>query len=422
LIPYGRQLIEDDDIAAVAEVLRGGYLTTGPAVERFERALADRLQALDAIACANGTAALHLASLALDLGPGDVVVVPAITFVATANAPAMTGARVVFADVDPETGLMRADHLEAAIEAARAVGRPRGLFAVHMNGQAAPMPELATIARAHNMAVVEDSCHAIGGTLPDANGRPTPVGSCTWADICTFSFHPVKTITTGEGGALTLADAATAARVRQLRGHGLERDPARFWDPDIGFSPEGTAHPWAYEMQALGHNYRASDVQCALGISQLGKLDRFVSRRDALVAAYDARLAELAPTLRPIGRVAGAGYKAAWHLYPVLIDFDRLGRTRAEVMHALRARDIGTQVHYIPVPWQPYWRRHRANAGPWPGAASYYARVLSLPLFAAMTDWEQDQVIHALAGLGGAGDTGRPGDGQARTRQPGDGT
>jgi UDP-4-amino-4,6-dideoxy-N-acetyl-beta-L-altrosamine transaminase len=407
LIPYGRQLIEDDDVAAVAEVLRGGYLTTGPAVERFERALAERLDAPDAVACANGTAALHLAAMALDLGPGDVVVVPAITFVATANAPALTGAQVVFADVDPETGLMRPADLEAAIAAARRVGRPRALFAVHLNGQAAAMPELAGLARAHGMAVVEDSCHAIGGTLPDADGRPTPVGSCAWADVSTFSFHPVKTITTGEGGALTLADPAMGARVRRLRGHGLERDPARFEDGRIGLGPDGAPNPWAYEMQELGHNYRASDLQCALGASQLAKLDRFVARRDALVARYDAALADLAPTVRPAGRVAGAGYRAAWHLYPVLIDFARIGWTRAQLMHALRDRGIGTQVHYIPVPWQPYWRRHRANAGPWPGAADYYERVLSLPLFAAMTDAEQDRVTAALGALAElAGGTG----------------
>ncbi len=393
MLPYGRQTIEEDDIAAVTKVLRGAYLTSGPAVGAFEAKLCEVTQAAEAVVCANGTAALHLAAMALDLGPGDVAIVPAQTFVATANAVAMTGARVAFADVDPDTGLMRAQDLDAALAAARPLGRVRALFVVHLNGQTAPMAELAAIARAAGLAVVEDSCHAIGGLMPGADGPPTPVGSCAWSDMATFSFHPVKTVTMGEGGAVTTNDAAMAQRLRDLRGHGMVREAERFQDHEAAFDAGGQANPWYYEMQALGYNYRASDLQCALGLSQLGKLERFVARRAELVAAYDAALGTDDPLVRPIARVEMPA--PGWHLYPVLIDFAALAISRAAVMRSLAAQGVGTQVHYIPVPHQPYWRG-AAMASACPGARAYGARALSLPLFPAMTEADVARVVTAL--------------------------
>lgn len=393
MLPYGRQTIEDDDVAAVVAVLRGSYLTSGPAVEAFEAKLAQVTAARDAVACANGTAALHLAAMALDLGPGDIAIVPAQTFVATANAVAMTGARVVFADVDPDSGLMRPQDLSDALARAEALGRPRAVFVVHLNGQAAPIAELGPIARAAGLALVEDCCHAIGGWMADADGRPTPVGSCALSDLATFSFHPVKTVTMGEGGAVTTNSAALARRLRDLRGHGIVRDPARFQDADAAFDAAGRPNPWYYEMQALGYNYRACDLQCALGLSQLGKLARFVARRAELVAAYDAALGPGDRLVRPIARVEMRA--PGWHLYPVLIDFQAAGRDRASVMRALAAAGVGTQLHYIPVPDQPYWR-DAATRSAYPGARAYAARALSLPLFPAMVEGDVAGVVTAL--------------------------
>jgi UDP-4-amino-4,6-dideoxy-N-acetyl-beta-L-altrosamine transaminase len=394
MIPYGRQTIEQDDVDAVAEALQSGYLTTGPAVDAFESALAQATGAADAVACANGTAALHLAAMALDLAPGDVVIVPAQTFLATANAVRFTGAQVVFSDVDAETGLMGPDHLRAALDHAQRVGRPRALFAVHLNGQPAPMHALVPIAREAGLAIVEDSCHAIGGRLPAMfDGREPPVGSCAWGDMATFSFHPVKTITMAEGGAVTVRDAQMARRLRRLRGHGMERDPEAFQRADAAFDAAGQPNPWYYEMTELGHNFRASDVQCALGRAQLAKLHRFVARRAELVVRYDALLHSFGPLLRPIARVAAG--TPAWHLYPVLIDFAAAGVSRSRLMRRLRDHGIGTQVHYIPVCDHPYWRGQVGDSEV-PGARSYYARVLSLPLFPAMADQDVDRVVAAL--------------------------
>ena len=389
-LPYGRQLIEDDDVAAIAEVLRGDYLTTGPTSQCFDDTLAATVGARHAIGCANGTAALHMAALALDLGPGDCAVVPAITFTATANAARFVGAEVEFADVDPDTGLMSPSHAEAAIARARAKGwRPRALFPVHLAGQVCAMAELAGLARRYGLAVVEDACHAIGGR---SHGHR--VGDCAHSTMAVFSFHPVKTVAMGEGGAVTTNDDALAQRLRDLRGHGISRDPARFRRPDLAFDSDGTVNPWHYEMLELGFNYRLSDIACALGLSQLAKLPRFVARRAALVATYDRALAPLAPLLRPTGRVPDCA--PGWHLYVALVDFAALGRSRAQVMAELRAAGIGTQVHYIPVPEQPYYQ-DRYGRPDLPGASAYFARCLSLPLYPSLGDADQSRVIATLS-------------------------
>ncbi|WP_207460753.1 UDP-4-amino-4,6-dideoxy-N-acetyl-beta-L-altrosamine transaminase [Azospirillum sp. SYSU D00513] len=397
-LPYGRQSVDEEDVAAVVAALRGDYLTTGPLVDAFERRLAGIVGAPQAVACANGTAALHLAMLALGIGPGDVVVVPAITFLATANAARFVGAEVAFADVDPDSGLMEARHLAEALDRARALGRPRAAAMVHLNGQSPDMGPLAATARDASLFLVEDACHALGTAIHTEEGE-VPVGACDRSDLAVFSFHPVKTVTTAEGGAVTSRDPALDRRLRLFRNHGMVRDPAGLTLPELALDEAGGTNPWYYEMQELGFNYRLNDVQCALGLAQLGKLDRFAARRRALADRYDRALAPLGPLLRPVPRSPGC--RAVPHLYPVLVDF-AAGTGRAALMRALAARGVGTQVHYIPVPWQPYYR-DRYGLADLPGARRYYERVLSLPLFADMEEADADRVAAALAELLPAG-------------------
>ena len=390
-LPYGNHTIEEDDIEAVTRVLRGDRLTGGPAVEAFEEAFATAVGAPHAVACSSGTAALHLTSLALGLGPGDSVIVPAVTFLATANAARYVGADVVFADVDEETGLMGADHLGAAVASANGI---KAVYPVHLNGQCEDRPAMMAAAADHDLRVVEDACHALGGRTRDADGTWQPIGACRGTEMAMFSFHPVKTIAMGEGGAVTTADEGLALRLRDFRNHGMIRDPDRWRIRDQGFAADGAANPWYYEMQEPGFNYRASDIQCALGLSQLAKLDRFVARRRALADIYDRLLAPLAPAIRPIGRASGC--EPAWHLYAVRIDFAGAGTDRATVMRRLEAAGIGSQVHYLPVHRQPYYRDLYGERS-LPGADAYYDRVLSLPLFPAMADSDPERVSEALA-------------------------
>jgi len=382
VLPYGRQTIEDDDIAAVAEALRADFLTTGPRVEAFERAFADTVGAPHAVACANGTAALRLAMLALDVAEGEVCIAPSITFLATANCARFVGADVVFADVDPDTGLMTPDTLADAL--ARAGGRRvRAVLPVHLRGDVAELPALEALAAEAGAVLVEDAPHALGSTM-NFGGLNERVGDCRHSAMATFSFHPVKTIATGEGGMITTRDDRLAERLRRLRSHGMVRPPG--------------AEPWWYEMPELGFNYRLPDVLCALGLSQLGKLKRFVARRRALAARYAERLAAL-PAVRLAATPAWSD--PALHLLVALIDFEGVGRSRLAVAEALRARGVGSQVHYIPVHRQPYYRQRYGELA-LPGAEAWYARCLSLPLFPGMADDDVDRVVDALAAaLGG---------------------
>lgn len=381
-LPYGRHVVDDADIAAVTDVLRGDWLTTGPTVNAFETAFAKATGAAHAVSCANGTAALHLAAMALGLGTGDAVVVPSVTFLATANAVRFVDREVQFADVDRETGLLTPETLEAAI--AMAAGRAKAVLPVHLNGQRCDMAGIAAVAARHGLVVVEDACHVLG-----ENGA----GACAHSAMSAFSLHPVKAIAAGEGGVVTTNDPTLAEQVARFRNHGMVREPGRFIATDDAFDNGGNLNPWYYEMPELGFNYRLSDIHAALGLSQLAKLDRFIARRRALAARYDSGLAALAPWVRPIGRMPGQD--PAWHIYVVLIDFEKIGKSRAAVMNALRAKDIGTQVHYIPVHRQPYYRA-RYGAFRLPGADAYYARALSLPLFPSMRDADVDRVIEAL--------------------------
>ena len=389
-LPYGRQSIDDTDIAAVAAALRSDWLTTGPAVAAFEDAFAAEVGAPFALACANGTAALHLAMMALEIGPGDAAIVPSITFVATANAAHYVGATPVFADVDPQTGLMPVAALEDAIARARAAGlRPKVALPVHYAGQTAPMRALAQVACAHGLHLVEDACHALG-TVSDAG----PVGACGMSVLSTFSFHPVKTIACGEGGMVTTRDAALAERIRRDRSHGLVRDPGRFSDAALSVGPDGQANPWAYEMPAPGYNYRLSDINAALGSSQMARLSWFAARRRRLAALYAEALAPLSPQVKPLA--AAPGCDPVLHLQVALIDFAGLGLSRGVVMRALAARGIGSQVHYIPVHRQPFYAAMHPGLT-LPGAEAFYARCLSLPLFPDMADPDVERVVAALA-------------------------
>jgi UDP-4-amino-4,6-dideoxy-N-acetyl-beta-L-altrosamine transaminase len=390
-LPYGRQVIEDDDVAAVVDALRGDFLTTGPTVGRFETQLARTVGAEQAVVCANGTAALHMAARAFALGRGTKVVVPAITFLATANAPHMNGADIVFADVDPSTGLMRPEDL---VEALGRAGHADAVFNVHLNGQCGEVEEIAAIARAHGARIIDDACHALGATFVAADGSASAIGANAFADLSVFSFHPVKAIAMGEGGAVTTNDPVIAKRLITARNHGMTRDPQDFENDADAFDDKGTPNPWYYELAEPEFNWRASDVHCALGLSQLGKLGRFIARRRALAARYDTHFAGRGPIVRPVARTRMC--LPAWHLYVVRIDFKEAGIPRAELMRGLAADGIGSQVHYFPVHRQPYYAR-RYGALRLPGADAYYEQALSLPLFASMTEEDVDRVCRTVA-------------------------
>lgn len=392
-LPYGRQWIEDDDIAAVTQALRGDFLTTGPLVDKFEQAFAERVGARFAVVCTSGTAAQHLSTLAIKLKPQAKAIVPAVTFLSTANCARYVGAEVVFADVSPDTGLMEAEHLRLALATAKDA---RAVFPVHLAGQCADMQAIHDLARQNDLTIVEDACHAIGTTTTGPDGKAVAIGSCQMSDMATFSFHPVKTMTMGEGGAVTSNDAAAAARMERLRSHAMTRETQAFTNTERAFDESGQANPWYYEMHELGFNYRATDLQCALGLSQLAKLDAFVARRRQLVALYDSLLADLAPVIRPVPKTVGED--PGWHLYGVLIDFDALGISRGDLMRALRDAGIVTQVHYIPVHLQPYYH-DGAGAPELPGAMEYYRHCLSLPLFSAMTDSDVERVVATVTSV-----------------------
>lgn len=388
-LPYGRQVIEEDDIEAVAQALRSDYLTTGPRVAEFEIALAGATGAKHAVACSNGTAALHLATRALNLGPGTTTIVPAITFLATANAVRLNGGDVIFADVDPDTGLMRPADLAEAI-ARCPNGRANAVINVHLAGQCGDLIALHALARRNNLRIVDDACHAIGTRY----GENRTIGDNALADLTCFSFHPVKTIAMGEGGAVTTNDATLARVLARDRSHGMTRDANEFTQADEAFDDRRLPHPWYYEMEAPGLNYRIPDILCALGLSQLKKLARFIKRRAELVAFYDAELTSLGPLVKPLTR--SPNVTPAWHLMIALVDFRALHTGRGQVMRKLMAQGIGTQVHYIPVYRQPYYRELDPDLM-LPGADEYYRRTLSLPLFPSMLDQDPARVVRALA-------------------------
>jgi UDP-4-amino-4,6-dideoxy-N-acetyl-beta-L-altrosamine transaminase len=376
MIPYGRQWIDADDIAAVKAVLESDWLTQGPAVPRFEAALASYCDARHALAVCNGTAALHLACLALEIGPGDLVWTTPNTFVASANCARYCGADVDFVDIDAATLNLSPQLLADKLVTARRAGRlPKLVIPVHFAGRSCDMEAIASLAKEFGFRIVEDASHALGARYRDA-----PVSNCKYSDISTTSFHPVKLITTGEGGMLLCRDEAIAERIALLRSHGVTRDPARMSADDEG--------PWYYEQVELGYNYRLTDLQAALGQSQLLRLPQFLARRRALARRYRLALADLPVTLP----LADADDAVAWHLFVIRVAASR----RRGVFEALRAAGIGVNVHYIPVHLQPDYRRLGFRPGQFPEAERYYGEAITLPLHPKLTDVEQDHVVASL--------------------------
>jgi|SRR6185503_1414319 len=378
MIPYGRQDITQQDIDAVVATLRSDYLTQGPAVARFEGAVAERVSAGHGVAVSSATSALHVACLALGLGPGDRLWTVPNTFVASANCGRYCGADVDFVDIDPVTWNMDVEKLrEKLAHARRGNVLPSVVIPVHFAGQPTEQETIWELAQEYGFHVVEDASHAIGASR---NGES--VGSCRWSSVTVFSFHPVKIITTAEGGMLMTNDDALADRMRSLRSHGITRDPARWTDAaDPG---DG----WYYEQQTLGYNYRLTDVQAALGLSQLARLDTYVDGRNRLAARYDAALADL-PLQLP--RVSAAN-RSAFHLYVVRVAAER----RRAIYDALRQRGVGVNVHYLPVHLQPYYRELGFTEGDFPEAEAHGTSAITLPLYPAMSDECQDEVIAAV--------------------------
>lgn len=371
-LPYGRQSISDEDIEAVSEVLRSDWLTTGPKVSEFERSFAQFVGVSEAVAVSNGTAALHAAMYALEIGPGDEVIVPPITFAASANCVVYQGGMPVFADIDPGTLLLDPERVEDGI-----TPRTKAIVSVDYAGQACDYDALSAIAQSHGLALVDDACHAVGGSY---KGRR--VGSL--ADLNTFSFHPVKHITTGEGGAIATDDPKLAERMRVFRNHGITTDHRQ--REQIG--------SWFYEMVDLGYNYRLTDIQCALGISQLRKLPAWVERRQEIARTYDVAFADI-PAVQPLAVRADVSH--AYHLYVVQLDLDRLCVDRAQIFAALRAEGIGVNVHYIPVHMHPFYRK-RFGTGPGlcPVAEAAYERIITLPIFSHMGTQDVDDTVAAM--------------------------
>jgi UDP-4-amino-4,6-dideoxy-N-acetyl-beta-L-altrosamine transaminase len=383
MIPYGRQSLDQADIDAVVEVLESDWLTQGPTIERFEAAMAERCEAGFGVAVCNATAALHIACLAAGLGEGDWLWTSPNTFLASANCGRYCGADVDFVDIDPLTWNLDVNALKHKLESAEREGKlPKVLVAVAFSGQSCDMRAIAELSRRYGFVMIEDASHAVGASYA---GRP--VGCGEYADMTVFSFHPVKIVTTGEGGLVLTNSPERAEHLRRLRSHGMTRDPVQMDAPSHG--------PWYYQQVELGFNYRITDMQAALGLSQLNKLDGFLARRRQLVARYQALLADLPLTLPTPQPEA----ESAWHLYVVRLQTERLQHSHRQIFEGLRAAGIGVNVHYIPVHLQPYYRDLGFAAGDFPQAEAYYAQAISLPLFPAMSDEQQDFVVDQLRRL-----------------------
>lgn len=379
-IPYGRQSINQADIDAVMEVLTSPWLTQGPTIERFEKALAERCQADYAIAVCNATAALHIACLAAGLGPGDRLWTSPNTFVASANCGRYCGAEVDFVDIDPDTLNLDAKLLADKLAAAEVAGKlPKVVVAVAFAGQSCDMRAISQLSMRYGFTLIEDAAHAVGASYL---GRP--VGCGQYAAMTIFSFHPVKIITSAEGGMVLTNRAEFAERLRRLRSHGITGDPGQMSIPDTGL--------WYYQQLELGFNYRMTDLHAALGLSQLARLDAFIARRRQLAARYNDLLVDLAVSLP----VAQPGAESAWHLYVVRLKLAHIKSSQTQVFDALRAAGLGVNLHYIPVHLQPYYQESGFKDGDFPEAERYFGEALSLPLYPDLTDEEQIEVVEIL--------------------------
>ena len=381
-IPYGRQSISQDDIQAVVEVLQSDWLTTGPAVESFETAVAEYCGARYAVAVNSATSALHIACMALGLQKGDVLWTTPNTFVASANCALYCGADVDFVDIDPYTYNMSASALQKKLEMAKKKGKlPKVVVPVHFSGQPCDMRGIAALAKEYGFAVIEDASHAIGATYEDSR-----IGDCRYSDMTVFSFHPVKIVTTAEGGMVTTQAPELAERLRMYRSHGITRDSSKMTEASHG--------AWYYQQIDLGYNYRITDLQCALGSSQMKRIDNFLARRREIAAIYDRELQGL-PVILPKQQ---ENVQSAWHLYVIQIDESKIDKNRKEVFDFLRSKGIGVNVHYIPVHTQPYYQQKLGfQKGDFPVAEAYYRQAISLPMYAELSQEQQQQVIRVLA-------------------------
>jgi UDP-4-amino-4,6-dideoxy-N-acetyl-beta-L-altrosamine transaminase len=380
MIPYGRQDISSEDIQAVAEVLRSDFLTQGPVVPAFEKAVSDYCGAEHAVAVNSATSALHIACVALGVGQGDMVWTSAITFVASANCARYCGAQVDFVDIDPRTYNLSVEHLADKLAKAEKSGcLPKVVIPVHLCGQPCDMASIRALGQRYGFRIIEDASHAIGGRY-----RGEPIGNCRHSDITVFSYHPVKIITAGEGGMALTNNQNLAKRMQRLRSHGITREAA-----DMTGKPDG---PWYYQQIELGFNYRMTDMQAALGLSQMKRLDEFVARRHALADWYDEMFADL-PVVTPWQHQDGYSGR---HLYPIRLRLDKIQKSHRQVFESLRDAGIGVNLHYIPVYRQPYYERLGFKPGFCQEAERYYAEAISLPMYVGLTTELQKQVLDVL--------------------------
>jgi len=384
-LSYGRQMVDEDDIQSVVEVLRSDFLTQGSCVEEFEKNLAEYVGSKYAVVCSSGTAALHLACKALDVSKESRVATSSITFVASANCAQYVNAETVFIDIQPDTYCMSVSDLSRVLGGTKI----NVVIPVHFAGHSADMRAIHDLGKRHGFRIIEDSCHALGGDYEGAK-----VGSCEYSDMCTFSFHPVKAITTGEGGAVTTNNRELYERLLSLRAHGIQKSEDQFVNLDLAFDGEGEKNIWYYEMPQVGFNYRLTDIQCALGNSQLRKLDFFIARRRSIAKYYTEEFKENQFITTPIER---NDTKHAYHIYVILVDFKRLGKSRNGVMKELRELGISTQVLYVPVHLQPYYKeKYGTNLGDCPISENYYESCVSIPMFPSLQNDEMTYIAESV--------------------------